>query len=73
MNDIELETKEMNRRVVYFFVFFILSIAAGITCIRYPYMLGTALVALSFLFFNGVMLLYKAITFGMRRIIGRKR
>ena len=75
MNETEIlkETKEMKSRLIYFVGFFLLTIALGVLSIAHSYMLPIALISLAFMFFNGVLMLYKAMLFGFKRLLEVKK
>ena len=68
-NEIELETKEMKGRLIYFGAFFLLTLSLFVLGLAHRYMVTIGLISLCFFIFNGVLVLYKAITFGFRRLL----
>ena len=67
-NNIQEQTEDIKARIWWLWVFFILSILAGVYSFNNPNIIGIFCVTLTFLVFNGIMLLYKIIIMSVKRI-----
>ena len=62
------QTKEVRARIWWIWVFFVLSLVAGVWCYQAYKIIGIFFVCFSFLVFNGIMLLYKMIILSTKRL-----
>ena len=62
-------SKQLKSRLYIFFAFFIISLIGGVYSIRVPSFIGYSIIALSFLIFNGFMIIYNLLVEIARRLL----